>query len=66
MATIIREIERPQNTSDNGMGFLLGIIVVVIVIFLMFYYGIPILKSTTGTQVNIPKNIDINIHKSTN
>lgn len=60
MATIINN-PRPNN-NGNGMGFLLGIIVLIIIVVLVFYYGLPMLRSATAPSVNVPSQVDINVH----
>jgi hypothetical protein len=54
-----------HDSGNNGNGFLLGIIVLAVVIFLLFYYGIPALRSvgTSAPQVNVPGKIDVNVNK---
>lgn len=65
MATIINPA--PSNTSDNGMGFLLGVIILVVFAVLFFVYALPLIRGlsgTSGVQVNVPKSIDVNVNQS--
>lgn len=69
MATTIVNPAPSNNSSDNnGMGFLLGIIVLVIFGFLFFIYGLPYIRGLSGgnggVQVNIPKSIDVKVQQS--
>lgn len=64
MATTV--VNPPQNSSNNGMGFLLGIIVLVVLVILFFVYGLPYIQNNmTGgrIEVNIPDNIDVNLNQ---
>jgi hypothetical protein len=58
VSTIINQPPQEGN-SGNGMGFLLGIIVLAVIIFLFFYYGLPAIR---GTQVNVPDQVDVNVN----
>lgn len=66
MATTI--VNPPQNNSSgNGMGFLLGIIILIVVAVLFFIYGLPYLQNlggSGGVQVNVPESIDVNVKQS--
>lgn len=70
MAEVIRErvVDRPseyhyhrgEDTSANG---LLALILVIVVLFLLFWYGIPVIRSMSSVPtVNVPKQVDVNIH----
>lgn len=61
--TMIVNNQPPENTGNNGMGFVLGIVVLIIVVVLVIYYGIPYLRGIGGGyQVNVPSNINVNVH----
>ncbi len=54
----------PATDSGNGMGFLMGVILLIIFGFLVMYYGLPILqRMTRAPQINVPGKIDVNINK---
>jgi len=64
MATVVNT----PSTSDTGggMGFLIGMILLAVVLFLLFVYGLPLLNQAgrgggTGTNINIPDQIDVNM-----
>jgi len=62
IATIVNN---PSDSSSNGMGFLLGIIVLVVFFFVLLYYGIPYITAMTrggGPSVQIPNKLDVNVH----
>ncbi len=74
MAEVIREriVERPSShvvhdngtgRSDNGIGFLMGIVLLVVVLYLLFMYGLPMIRSAAApTQVQIPDKVDVNVN----
>lgn len=52
----------PNTDSGNGMGFLLGVILLVVFAFLLIYYGLPLIqRSTSAPQINVPGQIDVNV-----
>ncbi|KKP28564.1 MAG: hypothetical protein UR15_C0025G0013 [Parcubacteria group bacterium GW2011_GWA2_31_28] len=66
MSTVVNN---PPNSDSggNGMGFLLGVILLVVAVFLLFTYGLPILQRSGGNanpQLNVPGQVDVNIQKS--
>jgi hypothetical protein len=64
MADIVHEhtVERPVRTG-NGMGFILGIILLLILLYVLFTFGAPILRSvTSGPSVQIPSQVDVNVN----
>jgi hypothetical protein len=58
----------PATTADNGnggMGFLLGLLLLLVFAFLIFWYGLPLLRSAmSGPQINVPNKVDINVHQT--
>jgi hypothetical protein len=61
----------PSNNSSNsnGMGFLLGAIVLVVFAVLFFVYALPYIRGLSGSggvQVNVPvpKNINVKVQQS--
>ncbi len=64
MADVIHEHTTAGSDTGSGMGFLMGAILLVVVLFLLFYYGLPALRSTTQVpQVNVPGKIDVNVNQ---
>lgn len=66
MATTIINPAPSNGSSGNGMGFLIGVILLILVGGLLFYYGVPALQRMTsgGVQVNIPKDINVQVQQS--
>jgi len=65
MATIVNN--PAPNNSGSGMGFLLGIIILVIIGAIFFIYGLPYIRQGIGgggIQVNVPKDINVNVQQS--
>ena len=53
------------DSSSNGMGFLLGVLLLVVFAFLIFWYGLPALRNATTSsapQINVPGKVDVNVH----
>jgi hypothetical protein len=54
-----------SNGGSNGMGFILGIILILFLVVLFFIYILPLVQQSisqgTGTQVNVPKDINVNV-----
>ena len=61
-------INTPQPTSDqgNGMGMIVGFVVLIVFGLLFFVYGLPALRNMKfgGTEVNIPDKIDVNVNQT--
>lgn len=67
MATVINN--PGESASGDGMGFLVGAIVLIVAVFLFILYGLPAMRNAgsvnTAPQINIPDNVDININQGT-
>ncbi len=59
-------VNNPSGTSDNGMGFLLGVILILFVGGLLVYYGLPYFQQTMnkGVQINMPKTVDVKVQQT--
>lgn len=64
MATIVNN--PPPSNNSGGVGMIIGIIVLIVVVYLIFVYGLPMLRqASVGTpQINVPSKIDVNINQS--
>jgi hypothetical protein len=61
MATIVNTPASSEG-SGGGMGFLLGVILIVVLVAVLLYYGVPYLnRGSSGTSVNVPESIDVNV-----
>lgn len=61
-------VNTPGNgdSSGNGMGFFLGVILLILFVFLLLYYGLPYIRSSFGSatpQINVPGKVDVNVNK---
>lgn len=61
MATVVNT--PPQdNSGNNGMGFLIGVIVLIIFVILFFVYILPYMtQSMQGPSVSVPDQVDVNV-----
>lgn len=68
--TIINPSPTNSSTTDSGMGFFLGIIVLIAFGFIFFIYGFPLIKQTLngfgsgGINVTLPKTVDIKVQQT--
>jgi hypothetical protein len=63
MTTIINN---PDTSGGNsgGVGLIVGAVVIIAIIALFFLYGLPALrKSSSGTTVNVPDKIQVDVNK---
>lgn len=59
MAT--KEVIYTNGNQGNGMGFLMGVVLLIVFLVLLFYYGIPMLNSATQQPtINVPDEINVN------
>lgn len=70
MATTIinpQPSEQSSNNANNGMGFILGIILILFLVVLFFIYVLPLIQQSisqgTGTQINVPKDINVDVNQ---
>lgn len=61
--TIINPASSSNSFDNNGVGFLLGAIVLIIFAVLFFVYAFPHIRGG-GVQVNVPKSIDVKVQQS--
>jgi len=65
----------PATSSDtggnNGMGFLIGTIILVAFFAILLYFGLPYLKNMSSPQINIPapqinvpEQVDVNVNQT--
>lgn len=65
--TIINPAPNKNPSGNNGMGFLVGAIILIVFAFLFFVYALPYiqgLSGNNGVQVNVPKSIDVNVKQT--
>lgn len=68
--TIINPAPATNTTTNNGMGFLLGTIIIIAFGFIFFIYIFPFIKQGLsglggGTvQINLPKTVDVNVQQT--
>lgn len=59
MATYVEN--QPARTTDSGIGFLLGVILLIIAAVLFFMYALPLLGNAGGgaSQVSLPSEVNV-------
>lgn len=67
--TIINPSPNNNSSNNNGVAFLIGIIIFIAFAVLFFVYGLPYIKGLGGSgEVNVnipvPENIDIKVQKT--
>jgi len=68
--TVINPAPTNNSGSNNGIGFLLGAIVLVIFGFLFYIYGLPLIQQglsglgSGGVQINLPEKVDVNVQQT--
>lgn len=66
MATVINNpgnAEPSANSNASGMGFFMGMIVLLVIVLLVFYFGLPMVRSAanSGPSVQVPDQVDVNV-----
>ncbi|HUD05121.1 MAG TPA: hypothetical protein VMR59_03985 [Patescibacteria group bacterium] len=65
--TIINPAPSNNSSNNNGMGFLIGAIVLIVFAVLFFVYALPYIRGLSGSggiQVNVPKSINVNVQQT--
>jgi hypothetical protein len=68
MATVINN--PGESTASNGIGFLLGAMLLILAAFMFLYYMIPALRSATsglgggGVNLTVPKDINVDVNNN--
>lgn len=64
--TIINPAQSTDSSNSNGIGLLLGAIVLIVFAFLFFVYAVPFIQGLSnggGISVNVPKSINVNVQQ---
>ena len=64
--TIVNPPPTPNEPPGNGMGFLLGVIILIVFVVLLIFYGLPYLQkgiSSSVPQINVPGKINVNVQQ---
>lgn len=63
MATIVNNPAQIRE-EDSGIGMAIGLILLAVVLFLLFVYGLPLIRqSAEESQITVPERIDINLNQ---
>lgn len=59
MADVVVNNPTPTATqNDNGIGFLLGVLLLLAVVFFLIWYGLP---RIVAPQVSVPRSVNVNV-----
>lgn len=62
---MVTVVNNPGNENpNNGMGMIVGVIIVLALVLLFFVYGLPMLRQSASPQINVPNKVDVNLHNS--
>ncbi len=62
MTTIVNT-PAPAVQSDQGMGMIIGFIILSATFLIFFAYVLPAIRRMGSPQINIPSKIDVNINQ---
>jgi hypothetical protein len=62
MATIVNA-PPSETTSNSALGLVLAMIILLVLAILFFVYGLPYFRNTSGTQINVPDKLDVNVNQ---
>jgi hypothetical protein len=72
MAEVIRErvVERPAaehhyhegSARSNNFGFIIGLILVLALLYLLFVYGLPMIRTAATPNIAVPERVDVNVN----
>ncbi len=62
MATIVNSTPT-ETSSSSAVGIVLALIVLLVLAFILFVYGLPYLRRSSGTQINVPDQLDVNVNQ---
>ena len=66
---MVTVVQQPSGgDGGNGMGFLLGVILLIVFVVGLLYYGLPIIQNATAQlaapQINVPDKVDVNVKQN--
>ena len=65
--TIINPAPSSDSSGNNGMGMIFGVIVLIVIAALFIFYALPYIRGLSGSggvQVNLPKDINVNVKQT--
>jgi len=69
MTTIVNSTTPAKDS--NGMGLLIGVIVLIGFVLIFLYYGLPLLRNmgtpqinVPAPQINMPDTVDVNVNQT--
>ena len=69
MTTIVNSATPTKDS--NGMGFLIGVVVLIGFVLILLYFGLPLLRNVGSPQINVPApqinmpdKVDVNVNQT--
>jgi hypothetical protein len=68
MATVINNPSNGGSDGGNGMGMVIGGLILLAAIALFIFYGLPMIRNTAspkggnGINVEVPKDVNVNVN----
>lgn len=58
-------INNPSSDSGDGMGMIVGLVILLVLGYLLWIYGLPALRNmqVQTPTINVPSTIDVNINQ---
>jgi hypothetical protein len=53
--------DAPDRTGSSNT--LIGIILLAVVLFMLFFYGLPMIRNAATPQFNVPSKVDVNLNQ---
>jgi hypothetical protein len=67
MSTTIINPAANSEASGNGVGYIIGGVVLVVLAILFFVFALPLIRNlggSGGVQVNLPKTVDVTVQQA--
>ena len=69
MTTIVNSATPTKDS--NGMGFMIGVVVLIGFVLILLYFGLPLLRNmgtpqinVPAPQINMPDKVDVNVNQT--
>lgn len=63
MATVVNTTPTQAEPTGYGFSWIIGLLLLLFVVFLMFYYGLPAMR-TAAPSITVPERVDVNVNQN--